>query len=329
MKIPAINAAHGASRAVELAHIRRQGAYGAPSASHAATAPSEQPETVTDNKPALAKPENAAPSSASAINDEVGQGGHGGGVIRLLEEGHFKGVADVRLRINFFDELSTRAAPNAVPAAQEESAVLVETLKQRLAGLAEAVGADEAVQTSIDQLTAEFDSRVAEAVGEHTSGDTVDAEALAGAIRSVFENLLTELGALLQPEPAAPPADSTNATAVADDPAADPRTTTDVDASVPSDGIEAPSDSAEPGDSGPAPEVVTDPAPDTTLVYEDALTELTSVFDAALSDLLGAIAESTQLPDPSPPTGHGTAYEKFLAIYNDLRGLTSVTDQLA
>ena len=28
------------------------------------------------------------------------------GVIRLLQQGHFKGVADVRLRINFFDELS-------------------------------------------------------------------------------------------------------------------------------------------------------------------------------------------------------------------------------
>ena len=28
------------------------------------------------------------------------------GVIRLLQEGHFKGVADVRLRINFFEELA-------------------------------------------------------------------------------------------------------------------------------------------------------------------------------------------------------------------------------
>ncbi len=30
----------------------------------------------------------------------------GQGVIGLLQEGHFKGVADVRLRINFFDELA-------------------------------------------------------------------------------------------------------------------------------------------------------------------------------------------------------------------------------
>ena len=32
------------------------------------------------------------------------------GVIRLLEQGHFKGVAEVRLRINFFEELTTRSA---------------------------------------------------------------------------------------------------------------------------------------------------------------------------------------------------------------------------
>ncbi len=35
------------------------------------------------------------------------------GVIRLLEAGHFKGVADVRLRINFHDQLEQRAADKA------------------------------------------------------------------------------------------------------------------------------------------------------------------------------------------------------------------------
>jgi len=42
------------------------------------------------------------------------------GVIRLLQEGHFKGVADLRLRINFFDELAaagTEQQPIAEPPA--------------------------------------------------------------------------------------------------------------------------------------------------------------------------------------------------------------------
>jgi hypothetical protein len=34
-------------------------------------------------------------------------------VIRLLQAGHFKGVADVRLRINFHEEL--RSGPNHRP----------------------------------------------------------------------------------------------------------------------------------------------------------------------------------------------------------------------
>ena len=39
------------------------------------------------------------------VNDEAGET-KTKGVVRLLQEGHFKGVADVRLRINFHDELT-------------------------------------------------------------------------------------------------------------------------------------------------------------------------------------------------------------------------------
>jgi hypothetical protein len=35
---------------------------------------------------------------------------------------------------------------------------------------------------------------------------------------------------------------------------------------------------------------------------------------------------SLQLPDPSPPTGNGAAYGKFLDMYNELRGLAPVLD---
>ncbi len=37
------------------------------------------------------------------------------GVVRLLEQGHFKGVADVRLRLNFFDRLDHEALPELRP----------------------------------------------------------------------------------------------------------------------------------------------------------------------------------------------------------------------
>jgi hypothetical protein len=42
------------------------------------------------------------------VNSGATEGGgeEGQGVIGLLQEGHFKGVADVRLRINFFEELA-------------------------------------------------------------------------------------------------------------------------------------------------------------------------------------------------------------------------------
>ncbi len=57
----------------------------------------------TPIKKELAEPSPAPPQVENqAVQDDEKVKG----VIRLLQEGHFKGVADVRLRINFFDELT-------------------------------------------------------------------------------------------------------------------------------------------------------------------------------------------------------------------------------
>ena len=50
------------------------------------------------------------------------------GVIRLLLEGHFKGVADVRLRINFQDELADAGFQEAGPVVTEQVASLLEAV---------------------------------------------------------------------------------------------------------------------------------------------------------------------------------------------------------
>jgi hypothetical protein len=49
---------------------------------------------------------------------------------------------------------------------------------------------------------------------------------------------------------------------------------------------------------------------------------------AALAQLVDTIDSATKLPDPSAPlNGNGSAYDKFPAIYNDLRVVTSAVDQ--
>jgi PAS domain S-box-containing protein len=64
----------------------------------------------------------------------------GAGVLRLLEAGHFKGVADVRLRINFFEELSARASAAAAPAVRTEAAGLIDTMNSRIGELVMVAG---------------------------------------------------------------------------------------------------------------------------------------------------------------------------------------------
>ena len=59
-------------------------------------------------------PENTALAEATGTSEPTTEGekttGRANGVLRLLESGHFKGVADVRLRINFHEQLSPQAA---------------------------------------------------------------------------------------------------------------------------------------------------------------------------------------------------------------------------
>ena len=88
-------------------------------------------------KPREAKPASIngaaeAPPSASAGSASPAEESRG--VIRLLQEGHFRGVADVRLRINFAEELQ------GVQAARTSA-----ILREQLPALHEAI--DTAIET--------------------------------------------------------------------------------------------------------------------------------------------------------------------------------------
>ena len=78
-----------------------------------ATVNSEPTPAAEPTKSAPA-PENTALAEATETAEPTTEGekttGRANGVLRLLDAGHFKGVADVRLRINFHDELSPQAA---------------------------------------------------------------------------------------------------------------------------------------------------------------------------------------------------------------------------
>ena len=54
------------------------------------------------------------------------------GVTRLLQEGHFKGVADVRLRVNLYDELNSIEHQNLQAVGEDGVKIILESVGERI-----------------------------------------------------------------------------------------------------------------------------------------------------------------------------------------------------
>ena len=48
---------------------------------------------------------------------------------------------------------------------------------------------------------------------------------------------------------------------------------------------------------------------------------LTTIFNTALNELISRLDEIQILPDLSAPASNGRAYDKFLALYNELKDI--------
>jgi hypothetical protein len=60
--------------------------------------------------------------------------------------------------------------------------------------------------------------------------------------------------------------------------------------------------------------------------YQSLIDELSSTFAAAMAEFEASLNGNHTLPELSDPSGNGKAYEKFLAIYNQLWGIQPTDD---
>lgn len=271
---------------------------------HVARPPHAAPEAQKvqqDSKKAAAQVdrETEAPDAAAQQTPEKTPG-----VIRLLEEGHFKGVADVRLRINFFDELSSRAHQAAQPVVDEQTAKLADavatTIEETIAGL----DVDDATKQAIEDAVAAFDGALQEGLASFQSQDSGGADALVASFEAQIDTLIANLSDLLIPQVDETPESSEPITAP------DPATSPTTDPENP-DGIDV------------APVEITDPVD----VYMDALTAIREAAEAALAELKASLTSALDVGELSEPSGNGGAYDKFLAIYHELVGGSSSVDE--
>jgi hypothetical protein len=204
-----------------------------------------------------------------------------------LEAGHFKGVADVRLRINFFDELQTRASAARASALAEGADNVVGMVQGGVGEVLTVAELDPEAQERVDAAVEEFESEVRALLEEQAVETPLSADSLREAVTPIFDAFVAELSELLTEGTAGPVAPDTGEPA------------------LPDTGEDTAADSEE--------------GAETSRTLEQAFATLRATFEEALADLIASLESMSQLPEPSPPGGNGRAYEKFLAIYNGLR----------
>ncbi|UCD18041.1 MAG: hypothetical protein JSV44_03795 [Candidatus Zixiibacteriota bacterium] len=220
------------------------------------------------------------------------------GVIRLLQQGHFKGVADVRLRINYFDQISELERNQATAVLEAGVAQLIEGTTSEIGSLVASEDLDAGVVEAVNEAQQAFINSVPEVLDKFAGSTESDSGQLIDQLQSDFDELVTSLETALAPTPEEEP----------EEPAVIPAIPESMESSI--------------MDQGQAVEVeepVVEEPPQ--FAFDEFLANLTSYFQAALNELATALENVRVLPELSEPHGNGVAYEKFLAIYNELRGI--------
>lgn len=129
------------------------------------------------------------------------------GVLRLLMNGHFKGVADVRLRTIFHNEIEVLQVEAMGTAVAEAAGALTELVGVPLDELISSGVLDEEQATAVSELQQAFGQAVDEAIEQFKTAPGMDEEALTNGLQSAFDGLSGPLETLLAPPAPAEPVD--------------------------------------------------------------------------------------------------------------------------
>ena len=226
----------------------------------------------------------------------------------------------MRLRINHYEELAAIEQSQSQATASEGIDALLETVG---AGIQEVLASDGSVQVSNDGQTAltsdeptqylsqdqqasimEYYETFNQAINQARDGflaGELNQEDMISNIGNVFLAFVESLEELFTPADEIPPEDT--ATTDPEEPT-DPASLDAIDKSQSNETLE----------------------PSTQAIPEYLQTIITNWQDnfyASLEELTKALETVEVLPELSEPSGNGVAYNKFLAIYNELRGINT------
>jgi len=225
----------------------------------------------------------------------------GEGVLRLLQEGHFKGVADVRLRINFHEEIAAMEAEKAARVAGDGVSGLAGDINGQIDAYLETVEDDSgAVIAEAQQL---LSNEMTAAVDEIESGEKPAVSELTARLQTAFDDFVLAIK----------PAEETPDQGEVDAPAEE----------TPLNAVK----SVAPADEETTE--ITENETETGLSLDRFISALTDLFNEKLAELETSLGDISVLPELSEPSGNGKAYRKFVNIYNQMQGATGTESEPA
>jgi hypothetical protein len=130
---------------------------------------------------------------ASVEVTKVEAAGESRGVLRLLQQGHFRGVADVRLRINFHDELGAVEAETLKRETSEQVTSLVNSVNERISDLSSADWLDEESSAALDEQRVAFGHAIEELLESFSDSNAIGQGELIFGLQAAFDELVAGL----------------------------------------------------------------------------------------------------------------------------------------
>ena len=234
------------------------------------------------------------------------------GVIRLLQAGHFKGVADVRLRINFHEELQALENQNLKTTAASGFENINQTIQDQVAALKDSGLLNDEQTAALDVFWKDLQN----GQSEFLNGENSSLQKLFDDLKAKLDSLM---GSLTAPAPV--PEQQTEPLAqevVGPDEQTAPPEPQAATPEVPAEaGGEQPVVEAAPPE--PAEVLQTEPLPQEPSPLQQIVQRFQESIQQALDRLQSDLNGSSVLPPISEPSGNGKAYAKFLAIYESMQ----------
>ena len=223
------------------------------------------------------------------------------GVLRLLQEGHFKGVAALRLSINFHEEIMLIQNGEVKAAVERDISIVVTAVRGKIDDFSTNESLTEEQRAAIADFTNLFETDVNTAKDKFANGESRTFDDLTEELREAFNKLVEAIRALFEPltEQTQPEAEQTVELTLEN-----------------SDTVEEPI-----GEENQQPAESTEPQADIWSFVDEFISSMSQIFDDAMTQFSEGINNTNFLPPLTEPSGNGKAYDKFMAIYNDVYGL--------